>query len=144
MADQIETELELLKKDFQSLNNLTARLDIAIEKLSDVADGMNRILAVHELRLEQHEKQLNQWNHQYETLHERINTSRKEFSEEIEHSQNTICEKLNKLSDAQSSHHKEISSRVDRLERWKYLVIGGGIAVGYIISKAPFFDKFFG
>ena len=59
MADEnLRTDFELLKKDFSALNNLTERLDIAIDKLSEVADGMNRILAVHELKLENHEKQI--------------------------------------------------------------------------------------
>jgi chromosome segregation ATPase len=143
MADK-DTEIQLLRKDLESLSSLTTKLDIAIEKLSDVADGMNRILAVHELRLENHEKQLNQWTHQYETLHERINSSRKEYSVELEKSHSILLDHLESLQAAQGSHHKEISNRVDRLERWKYLVIGGAVAIGYIISKASFFGKLLG
>ena len=137
MADELRTELELLKRDFSTLNNLTERLDIAIDKLSEVADGMNRILAVHELKLENHEKQIVLWNTQYEGLHERINTSRKEFADDLVKGREMIITKMADLDAVQCKTLEGISARVDKLERWKYLMVGGAVVVGFIISKMP-------
>ena len=137
MAEELRTELELLKKDFLALNNLTERLDIAIDKLSEVADGMNRILAVHELKLENHEKQIQLWNTQYENLHERINTSRKEFADDLTKGREIIINKMADLDSAQTKTLAEISARVDKLEKWKYLMVGGAVVVGFIISRMP-------
>ena len=138
MADEnLRTDFELLKKDFSALNNLTERLDIAIDKLSEVADGMNRILAVHELKLENHEKQIQLWNSQYEGLHERINTSRKEFNDDLTKGREIIINKMADLDSAQTKTLSEISARVDKLEKWKYLMVGGAVVVGFIISRVP-------
>tara|TARA_A100001011_G_C13818276_1_gene637773 strand:- start:33 stop:470 length:438 start_codon:yes stop_codon:yes gene_type:complete len=138
MADEnLRTDFELLKKDFSALNNLTERLDIAIDKLSEVADGMNRILAVHELKLENHEKQIQLWNSQYEGLHERINTSRKEFNDDLTKGREIIINKMADLDSAQTKTLSEISARVDKLEKWKYLMVGGAVVVGFIISRMP-------
>ena len=137
MVEELRTDLELLKRDFSALNHLTERLDIAIEKLSEVADGMNRILAVHEIKLDNHEKQIVLWNNQYEGLHERINTSRKEFADDLTKGREMIIAKMADLDAAQSKTLDGISARVNQLERWKYLMVGGAVVVGFIISKMP-------
>jgi predicted transcriptional regulator len=54
----LKTEVELIKRDLTGIANLVDRFDIAIEKLGDISDGMNRVLAVHELRLENQTKEL--------------------------------------------------------------------------------------
>ena len=137
MVEELRTDLELLKRDFSALNHLTERLDIAIEKLSEVADGMNRILAVHEIKLDNHEKQIVLWNNQYEGLHERINTSRKEFTDDLTKGREMIIAKMADLDAVQCKTSEGISARVDKLERWKYLMVGGAVVVGFIISKMP-------
>jgi predicted transcriptional regulator len=137
MAEELRTEVELMKRDFNSLNHMTERLDIAIDKLSEVADGMNRILVVHELKLENHEKQISLWNTQYEGLHERINTSRKEFTDDLTKGREMIIAKMADLDAVQCKTLEGISARVNQLERWKYLMVGGAVVLGFIISKMP-------
>jgi len=137
MTEELRTEVELIKRDFSSLNHMTERLDIAIDKLTEVADGMNRILVVHELKLENHEKQISLWNIQYEGLHERINTSRKEFTDDLAKGRELIIAKMAELDKAQCRTLNHISLRVDKLEKWKYLMWGGAAVVGFVIAKLP-------
>jgi hypothetical protein len=37
----------------------------------------------------------------------------------------------------------EIKSRVEILERWRFMIVGGAIALGYLIGHMEFFSKFF-
>ena len=53
---ELETEVELLKKEIRDQSRLFDRLDIAIEKLTDVSNCINRMLAVHEEKLTRQEE----------------------------------------------------------------------------------------
>ena len=46
--DELETEVKLLKKELEDQRKIHDRLDVAIEKLTDVSNSIHRMLAVHE------------------------------------------------------------------------------------------------
>ena len=48
---ELETEVKLLKKELQDQAKIHSRLDIAIEKLTDVSNSIHRMLAVHEEKI---------------------------------------------------------------------------------------------
>ena len=47
----IKVQLAGLKKDIENVSNLNSRLDLAIEKLTDVSTSIKSMLAVHEERI---------------------------------------------------------------------------------------------
>ena len=55
---ELETEVKLLKKELQDQAKIHDRLDIAIEKLTDVSNSINRMLAVHEEKLARQEESI--------------------------------------------------------------------------------------
>ena len=57
MAD-LETEVKLLKKELEDQRKIHDRLDVAIEKLTDVSNSIYRMLAVHEEKLSRQEEAL--------------------------------------------------------------------------------------
>ena len=56
MEADINTEVALLKKEVSDIKVIFSRLDIAIEKITDVSSCVNRMLAVHEERLQMQKK----------------------------------------------------------------------------------------
>jgi predicted nucleic acid-binding Zn-ribbon protein len=87
-------------------------------------------------------------------LHSRITTGNREIVEKIEAMDHRLENKLNASAEAAKEQHheiqieiqkdiKEVSGRVDVLERWKWIVVGGAIVIGYIIGNIDFFSKFF-
>ena len=48
---ELETEVRLLKKELEDQAKIHDRLDVAIEKLTDVSNSINRISAVHEEKI---------------------------------------------------------------------------------------------
>ena len=52
----IHVQLAELTKDVQQVNNIQSRLDIAIDKLTDVSTHIKSMLAVHEEKIEHQEK----------------------------------------------------------------------------------------
>ena len=132
MNQDINTEVALLKKEVSDIKVIFSRLDIAIEKITDVSSCVNRMLAVHE------EKIANQ-----EEAQSRANT---EFTTDIKELHSRVTSNYKELTDMITQHHKEqalqmqqikndLNSRVGILERWRWLIIGGSIVIGFIIQK---------
>ena len=119
------------------MNTLIARIDTTIEKLSEVSAGINRMVAVHEDRLTKQELALrdlfasldnrrNAWN-------ESVGLIKAEIQSNVDKSHSIIMLNLDKLN-----------ASVERIERWRYLVIGGAFAIGSIFSQniSPLFKMF--
>ena len=47
----VNVQITGLKKDIENVTNLNARLDTAIEKLTDVSTSIKQMLAVHEEKI---------------------------------------------------------------------------------------------
>ena len=56
MSADINTEVALLKKEVSDIKVIFSRLDVAIEKLTDVSNSIHRMLAVHEEKLTRQEE----------------------------------------------------------------------------------------
>ena len=131
---ELETEVKLLKKELQDQAKIHDRLDVAIEKLTDVSNSIHRMLAVHEERIANQEEVANRANLEFTTdireLHSRITTNYKELTDIMsEHSkQDAINQQM--LRD-------DLNSRVGILEKWRWLIIGGSIVFGFILQKMP-------
>ena len=52
----VNVQLTGLKKDIENVTNLNARLDTAIEKLTDVSTSIKQMLAVHEEKISRQEQ----------------------------------------------------------------------------------------
>jgi len=140
MSEDLKTEIELVKRDINQLNLVMGKLDITIDKLSEVATSINRMLAVQENRIDTQDRQLDK---NVEIIHDRIEKHRSETSDGIEKSHQLIMEEIKKLREEQQAHHVAVSDRLNRLEQWRWIMIGGAMVVGYLISAMPI-QKLFG
>ena len=55
----------------------------------------------------------------------------KELSDAISEMSSAIDE----LSDKMEHQNRQLEERVDKLERWRMLLIGGGLVIGFIVSR---------
>ena len=56
--NELDTEVKLLKRELEDQKKIHDRLDIAIEKLTDVSNSIHRMLAVHEEKLSKQEESI--------------------------------------------------------------------------------------
>ena len=75
-------------------------------------------------------------------LHSRITTTTREITDHID-------EKIDSLAKADKEQHdgmiktlNGVKDRVDVLERWRWMIVGGAIVVGYLIGHTDLFSKF--
>ena len=136
---ELETEVELIKRELHDQKKIHDRLDIAIDKLTDVSNCINRMLAVHEEKLAKQEEAIFDAEKQIEVrrtevlrqideLHSRITNNTKEImtaAAEQHASQNKENQKI----------RDDLISRVGVLEKWRHVLIGGSIVVGFMLHK---------
>jgi len=135
MAD-LNTEVQLLKKEVSDMKMIYSRLDKAIEKISDVSNSINRMLAVHEEKISQQEeaqiRSEQDTNNDIKELHSRISTNTRELM-------NLMSEQHKEQTDKMTKLEIELQGRVGVLEKWRWIIIGGSIVVGFLIQKMPIF-----
>lgn len=124
----IKVQLESLRKDIESVNSINNRLDTAIDKLTDVSTSIKSMLAVHEEKIQQQEK-----------LDEVIFTKLKDRENEIDNVYRDLQREINQVEKRVlveiKSLRNDIGSRVGVLEKWRWLIIGGSIVIGWVLSK---------
>ena len=136
---ELETEVRLLKRELEEQTKIHDRLDVAIDKLTDVSNSIHRMLAVHEEKIARQEEAIVEAEQQIEIrrgelmvkideLHSRITTNTKEImnaAAEQHAQQNKEIQKL----------HDEINLRIGVLEKWRHVLIGGSIVIGFLLHK---------
>ena len=129
-----QIELELLKKEIADMKQIHVRLDTAIEKITDFSNCINRLLAVHEEKITQQEdaqqRSVQEFTTDIKELHSRITTNTKEMTALMTQHHKEQKDVIDRLKD-------EISNRVGVLEKWRWIIIGGSIVLGFIIQKLP-------
>ena len=136
---ELETEVKLLKKELQDQKKIHDRLDIAIEKLTDVSNSIHRMLAVHEEKIARQEEAIFQ-------AEEQIEVRRSELSKQIDELHSRITTNTKDIMTAAATQHQqqnkeiqkikdELISRVGVLEKWRHVLIGGSIVVGFMLHK---------
>ena len=53
---ELKVQIEGLKKDVENVANLNARLDVTIDKLTDISSSIKSMLAVHEEKISRQEQ----------------------------------------------------------------------------------------
>jgi chromosome segregation ATPase len=123
----IKVQLEGLKKDIENVSHLNGRLDTAIEKLTDVSTSIKQMLAVHEEKISRQE-QIDEII--FDKLKERageIDTVHRELSKEIQQVEKRLLIEIRQMK-------LDIGGRVGILEKYKWLVLGGAIVLGWVFS----------
>lgn len=121
-------QLQGLKKDVENVNTIQGRLDTAIDKLTDVSTSIKSMLAVHEEKLQQQER-IDEVI--FEKIRERgteIDEVYKDLHKEIHQLEKRIIVELKQLK-------LDFGTRVSMLEKYKWLILGGSIVIGFILSS---------
>ena len=136
---ELETEVELLKRELHDGKKIHDRLDVAIEKLTDVSNSIHRMLAVHEEKITRQEEALIEAEQKIEVrrsellikideLHSRVTTNTKEIMTAAATQHTEQNKEIQKIKD-------ELHARVGVLEKWRHVLIGCSIVAGFVLHK---------
>lgn len=127
ITTDLKVQIAGLKKDIENVNNLNSRLDTAIEKLTDVSTSIKQMLAVHEEKISRQE-QIDEII--FDKLKERageIDSVHRDLTREIQQVEKRLLLEIKQLK-------LDIGGRVGILEQYKWLLLGGAIVAGWILS----------
>ena len=132
MAENGTTDLKVqiagLKKDVQNVNTLNERLDTAIQKLTDVSTSIKSMLAVHEEKISRQEQIDDIIFGKLKDRENEIDKVHRELTKEIQQTEKRLLLEIKQLK-------VDIGGRVGTLEKYKWLILGGAIVVGWILSS---------
>ena len=146
--DNLKTDIALLKKDAKTGELIHQRLEQTLEKLSDCAVSLKGILAQQETKLQRAEQtdedifitlesRRKEWDNDLKELHSRVTTNSRELREHQVQSENKMLTEIRAV-------RTQLSERVGVLEKWRWLIIGGSIILGLMMSNpdSMIFDFF--
>ena len=130
MADntEIRVQLESLTKDIENINNIQGRSDTAIDKLTDVSTSIKSMLAVHEEKI-QRQEQID------DIIFKKLKDRDSEVDEVFRDLQREMDQVEKRLLNEIRSLRNDLTGRVGVLEKYRWIILGGFIAVGWILSK---------
>ena len=137
--DNLKTEIALLKKDAKTGELIHQRLEIAIEKLSDIGISCKQMLSQQQTRLERAEQtdddifitlesRRKEWDNDLKELHSRITTNTRELRDNQYQLESKLLNEIRMV-------RTQLSERVGVLEKWRWLIIGGSIIIGLMMSN---------
>lgn len=124
----IRVQLESLRKDIENSTSIQSRLDTAIDKLTDVSTSIKSMLAVHEEKIQRQEQVDDIIFDKLKARQDEINHIQKDLTDSIELSEKRLLCEIKTI-------RNDIGDRVSMLEKWKWLILGGSVVVGWILSK---------
>ena len=125
---EIKVDIESLRKDIENVNTIHNRLDTAIDKLTDVSTSIKSMLAVHEEKIQRQEKIDDVIFEKLKDRAEEISDVYRELKKDVEMSEKRLLIEIKSLKN-------DIGARVGVLERYKWLILGGAIVIGWVLSK---------
>lgn len=127
-VQKLAVEVEGIKKELEGQVQIHARLDTAIDKLTDVSTSIKSMLAVHEEKLSQQEKV-------DDILFEKVKERAEELDIVYRDLQRDISQVEKRLLLEIKSLKSDLTDRVGILERWRWFILGGALVLGYILAK---------
>ena len=137
--EKLKTDIALLKKDAKTGELIHQRLEVAVDKLTEITISLKGMIAQQEQKLTRAEQtdddifitlesRRKEWDNDLKELHSRITTNSRELREHQVQSENKMLDELRAM-------RNQLSERVGVLEKWRWIIIGGSIIVGLMMSN---------
>ena len=144
-------DIATLKADVRASNQIHQRLDDAIVRLTDISSSIKSMLAVHDEKINRvdtsqedlystFETRRREWELDLKELHSRISTQGRELREAIQDTTMVGERQYKEHAEAMRKINETLNKRVGILEKWRWLIIGGAILLGFIIQNMEFFS----
>jgi chromosome segregation ATPase len=137
--NDFKTEIDIIKHDITIFNKYFEKIDTTINKLCEITEQLNRLVTLHDDRLELYREDFN--NRKNEN-----SDSIKLLEEKLDklYEKNNFLEK--KVIDNNIKNKEELKIEINdlkiltdkkfkKMEMWRYLIIGGAIVAGFFINQ---------
>ena len=137
--EELKTKVALLEQNADTGNIIHAKLEKSIEKLTELNASLKAMIIKQQAKLDKAEQidedifitlesRRKEWDTDLKELHSRITTNSRELRESQYHLEAKLLNEIRMV-------RTQLSERVGVLEKWRWLIIGGSIIVGLLISN---------
>lgn len=121
---QVEAELTVVKHDVNQIGKLFVKLERTLDKLGTVCNNATQILAVHEQRLSEGERNFN-------NIHQDMAELEEKMSKDID----KVLDAIRDLKIHIGTKHDKLEDRIENLEKWRWILIGVLVAGGMFLPE---------
>ena len=150
---KLAADVTYLETDMAKVGQLVDRLDTTIDKLTEVSTSLSQLMAVHEAKLTAQDIVMKQTSDLVERrrvevedkmqqLHARISSGEKELGTKIEDQYDDLMTEIKEMRAESVTQHNALSDRINAMEKWHWIVIGGAIVIGTLLSQFNFSNFF--
>lgn len=126
---ELKVDVEVLREKIEHISQLSIKMDQIIEKIVTNQDKIvNQIYSDMEKRRQETVTDIKE-------LHSRITNVDKNLSDKIELTELRIKEEIKSLRDCINKHNDEENDNLKKILQWKWMVVGGFIALAWVISN---------
>ena len=137
--EKLKTDIALLKKDAKTGELIHQRLEVAVDKLTDITISLKGMIAQQQTKLERAEQtdddifitlesRRKEWDNDLKELHSRISTQARDLRELQHQSEGKLLNEIRAV-------RTQLDVRVGVLEKWRWVIIGGSIIIGLMMSN---------
>jgi len=119
------------------------RIEAAIEKLTDVSVELKQMLAVHEQRISQQEKESDELHGVVEKRREELDIKLKDVYNTMREQDKSIVEEIANLRTESTDQHNTLHTKINQLEKYIYTAIGSGMVITWLLTNAANYLKLF-
>lgn len=121
---QLEADLTVVRHDVNQMGSLFVKLETTLDKLTDVCNNATQILAVHEQRLSEGERTFN-------AIQEEMSDLEDKMTKEID----KVLDAIKDLKGHMVNKHDKLEDRIERLEKWRWIILGVLLAAGMFLPE---------
>ena len=137
--EELKTKVALLEQNADTGNLIHAKLEQSIEKLTELNASLKGMIIKQQAKLDKAEQidedifitlesRRKEWDSDLKELHSRITTNTRELRDSQYHLEAKLLNEIRMV-------RTQLSERVGVLEKWRWLIIGGSIIIGLLISN---------
>jgi len=110
------------------------RIEDAIEKLTEISIDLSKMLAVHEQRLNQQEKQIDNLDGALQDFRGSSELKLKDVYDTIRSEDKNILEEITKIRVEATEQHEKMTDRISEMEKTIWVYMGGFTAIFFLLS----------
>ena len=137
--EELKTKVALLEQNADTGNIIHAKLEKSIEKLTELNASLKAMIIKQQAKLDKAEQidedifitlesRRKEWDSDLKELHSRITTNTRELRDSQYHLESKLLNEIRMV-------RTQLSERVGVLEKWRWLIIGGSIIIGLMMSN---------
>jgi tRNA 2-selenouridine synthase SelU len=112
----------------------TLKIEEAIDKLTDISSDLNKMIAVHEQRLNSQEKFMENIDEMVEKRREEGDIKLQNVYDTIRSEDKNILEEINRLRVETTTQHVILTEKINKMEKMTWMYMGAFSVISFLIA----------